>query len=267
MVSGDVAYIHVCGGSNPSLRIECSNYNWLLLFSLLRYFIYINLLIIYIKNMNEEMYCDDSNEVQLFYKIELRVPSDDAITDPEKQKPYIFDLLNTFQTSFMGKSFPLVDDQIPEDVKPASHFISFDKEHGLVLCVNFFVEYNKMHSTEAIKEILTKLDEELDGQFSDGWGENSFGFEHDGKVIYAEFSSSNLCKIVMPVMGYCSQFNVKWSSIEEIEKVEWMCGLENGAYNMLHNPKRHEENLKGYSFSKKMLEKFDYVKEHLNKFF
>lgn len=215
-----------------------------------------------------EMYCDDSNQIQLFYKIELDVSQDDdMVTDPEKQKPYIFDLLSAFQTSFMGKSFPLVDDQIPKAVKPGSHFISFDKEHGLVLCVNFFVDYNYMHNTEAIKKILNKLDEELEKQFSDGWGENSFGFVHDGKDVYANFKTRNLCKIVMPVMGYCSQFNVKWSSIEEIEKVEWMCGLENGAFDMLHNPKRHEENLKGYSFSKKMLEKFDYIKEHLNKFF
>lgn len=220
----------------------------------------------------EKMYCDDSNEIQMFYKIELNVPtsddnSSDTITEPEDQKPYIFDLLNAFQTSFMGKSFPLIDDQIPKDVKPASHFISFDKEHGLVLCVNFFVEYNYMHNTEAIKKILNELNEELENQFSDGWGENSFGFTHDGKEIYAQFSTSNLCKVVMPVMGYCSQFNVKWSSIEEIEKVEWMCGLENGAFNMLHNPKRHEENLKEYTFSKRMLEKFDYIKEHLNNFF
>ena len=218
------------------------------------------------------MYCDDSNEIQMFYKIELNVPtsddnSSDTITEPEDQKPYIFDLLNAFQTSFMGKSFPLMDNQIPKDVKPASHFISFDKEHGLVLCVNFFVEYNYMHNTEAIKKILNELNEELENQFSDGWGENSFGFTHDGKEIYAQFSTSNLCKIVMPVMGYCSQFNVKWSSIEEIEKVEWMCGLENGAFNMLHNPKHHEENLKEYTFSKRMLEKFDYIKEHLNNFF
>ena len=252
---------------------ESSNYDWLLLFSLLSYFIYINLLINYIKNMSKEkMYCDDSNEIQMFYKIELNVPTSDdnssnIITESEDQKPYIFDLLNAFQTSFMGKSFPLIDDQIPKDVKPASHFISFDKEHGLVLCVNFFVEYNYMHNTEAIKKILNELNEELENQFSDGWGENSFGFTHDGKEIYAQFSTSNLCKVVMPVMGYCSQFNVKWSSIEEIEKVEWMCGLENGAFNMLHNPKRHEENLKEYTFSKRMLEKFDYIKEHLNNFF
>lgn len=215
-----------------------------------------------------EMYCDDSNQIQLFYKIELDVSQDDdKIIEPEDQKPYIFDLLNAFQSSFMGKSFPLIDDQIPKGVKPASHFISFDKEHGLVLCVNFFVDYDYMHSTEAIKKILNKLDEELEKQFSDGWGENSFGFKHDGKDVYAQFSTSNLCKIVMPVMSYCSQFNVKWSSIEEIDKVEWMCGLENGAFNMLYRPERHEENLKEYSYSPKMLEKFEYIKEHLNKFF
>lgn len=231
------------------------------------------------------MYCDDSNEIQLFYKIEINAPAsdnlkepedqkpyvfelfNDTITEPEDQKPYVFDLLNAFQSSFMGKSFPLIDDQIPKGVKPASHFISFDKEHGLVLCVNFFVDYDYMHNTEAIKKILNKLDEELEKQFSDGWGENSFGFNHDGKDVYAEFRSSNLCKIVMPVMGYCSQFNVKWSSIEEIDKVEWMCGLENGAFNMLHRPERHEENLKAYSYSPRMLEKFDYIKEHLNNFF
>ena len=215
----------------------------------------------------EKMYCDDSNEIQLFYKIEINDPATDELKEPEDQKPYIFDLLNAFQSSFMGKSFPLIDDQIPKGVKPASHFISFDKEHGLVLCVNFFVDYDYMHSTEAIKKILNKLDEELEKQFSDGWGENSFGFKHDGKDIYAEFKSSNLCKIVMPVMGYCSQFNVKWSSIEEIDKVEWMCGLENGAFNMLYRPEHHEENLKEYSYSPKMLEKFEYIKEHLNKFF
>ena len=215
----------------------------------------------------EKMYCDDSNEIQLFYKIEINDPTSDELKEPEDQKPYIFDLLNEFQSSFMGKSFPLIDDQIPKGVKPASHFISFDKEHGLVLCVNFFVDYDYMHNTEAIKKILNKLDEELEKQFSDGWGENSFGFKHDGKDVYAEFRSSNLCKIVMPVMGYCSQFNVKWSSIEEIDKVEWMCGLENGAFNMLYRPERHEENLKAYSYSPKMLEKFEYIKEHLNKFF
>jgi len=235
--------------------------------------VYNNYIFFYIKNMSKEkMYCDDSNEIQLFYKIELDVPTsgevlNDKITDPEEQKPYIFDLLNAFQTSFMGKSFPLIDDQIPKSVKPGSHFISFDKEHGLVLCVNFFIDYDYMHNTEAIKKILHKLDEELDGQFSDGWGENSFGFKHDGKYVYAEFRSSNLCKIVMPVMGHCSHFNVKWSSIDEIEKVEWMCGMENGAFNMLHRPKFHEENLKEYSFSPKMLEKFAYIKEHLDKFF
>lgn len=215
-----------------------------------------------------EMYCDDSNQIQLFYKIELDVSQDDdKIIEPEDQKPYIFDLLSAFQTSFMGKSFPLIDDQIPKVVKPGSHFISFDKEYGLVLCVNFFVDYDYMHNTEAIKKILNMLDEELEKQFSDGWGENSFGFKHDGKDVYAQFSTSNLCKIVMPVMGYCSQFNVKWSSIEEIDKVEWMCGLENGAFNMLYRPERHEENLKEYGYSKKMLEKFEYIKEHLNKFF
>ena len=212
------------------------------------------------------MYCDDSNEIQMFYKIELNVSDhDNVLTEPEKQKPYIFDLLNAFQTSFMGKTFPLVDEQIPENVKPGSHFISFDNEHGLVLCVNFFIDYNYMHNTEAIKKILRKLNEELDGQFCDGWGENSFGFIYEGEAIYADFKTSNLCKIVMPVMGHCSKFNVKWSSIEEIEKVEWMCGMDNGAFNMLHRPKHHEENLKYCNGI--MLEKFEYVKKHLDKFF
>ena len=229
---------------------------------------------------DKEMYCDDSNQIQMFYKMDLTLGYDpenpnadcDELFDIERQKRYLPDLLNAFQSTFMGKTFPLNDDQVPDGVKPAGHFLSFDNEFGVVLCVNFFIDSNILHNTESTKKILHELYDELDGQFGDGWGENAFGFKSNHQEIYMEVGE--LAKIVAPVMGHCSHFNVKWNSIDEIEHINWMLYLDNGAYDMMYRPKQFEENRKKstevyakYGVPDPNTERDEFIKKNLDRFF
>jgi hypothetical protein len=226
-----------------------------------------------------DMYCDVDNHIQLFYKVDLMPCLDEdeedyddieeAITDPEKQKPYVLDLLGSFQSSFMGKTFPLCNnDKIPKGVKPANHFLSFDKEHGLVLCVGFYLDPRMLTDTDATKATLHKLHDALYGQFSDGWGENGFGFTCDNHLVYANFHGRSLVKIVAPVGCHCGNFNVKWSSIDEIEHINWMLYHDNGAVEMLDECRKgNAENLKNICNCGYQLERYKYVSEHLDHFF
>lgn len=115
------------------------------------------------------MYCDDSNEIQLFYKIEISDPIPDEvltepITDPEEQKPYIFDLLNAFQTSFMGKSFPLVDDQIP-----MGSDIAYIPEKKIA-CIDLTSYYEDDEHPETEADLCDFIDMFTDGYTSDQHG-------------------------------------------------------------------------------------------------
>lgn len=229
---------------------------------------------------NEKFYCTYSNHIQLFYKIELSGNTDDVddiIEDLDQQKALLPDLLNAFQTSFMGKTFPLNEDQLPKEAIIGGHNISFDKELGIVLCLGFYIDSNTLCSTEKTKDVLNTLQDEIDGQFEDGWGENGFFFEQVDKPFYTHFRSRNLAKIVAPVQGYSAHFNVKWPSIDAIENINWMLYHDNGAYDMLYKPEYHakviescEKVCKEYGIPVEKdynMQRYNYVKEHLDRFF
>ena len=234
--------------------------------------------------MADEPYYDDSDQLQFFFKLELTsyYDSDSDSADPEydddetviddleQQKAVLPDLLNAFQTTFMGKTYPLCKDQFPKGTKMGNHFISFDNEFGIVLCVSFYLDARMLTDTDATKKTLTQLMREFDGQFEDGWGENGFGFSCNGKCVYASFKTANLVKVVAPVQGHCSHFNVRWPSIDAIEHINWMLYMDNGAFDMLYRKEEHDEQVnkrKEAGCFQYYLERDQYIREHLDQFY
>lgn len=225
-------------------------------------------------------FCNYSNHIQLFYRIEITgtdVNGDETVLSEQKKKQLLPDLLSAFQSSFMGKTYPLCDDQFPEGTKAGGHFISFDKDHGIVLCMGVYIESNILCNTEKTKEVLYKLEDEIDGQFNDGWGENGFGFESGDQTYYCQFNTSHLVCIVAPVQGHCANFNVRWKNTEAIENINWMLYHDNGAFNMLYRPEESKEEIQAQlDMLKKFgidpendykMQRFNYIKEHLDMFF
>lgn len=225
-------------------------------------------------------YCDYSNNIQLFYRIEITgndENGDEIELSEEEKKQLLPDLLSAFQSSFMGKTYPLCDDQFPEGTKAGGHFISFDKDHGIVLCMGVYINSRILSDTEKTKEVLYKLEDEIDGQFNDGWGENGFLFESGDKPYYCKFSSSDLVGIVASVQGHCANFSVRWKNTEAIEHINWMLYHDNGAFDMLYRPEESKAEIQAQlDMLKKFgippekdytMQRFNYIKEHLDMFF
>lgn len=211
------------------------------------------------RRKDNDMWCDCHNMVQLFYPMELSANDDRELDTPESHREFVPDALEAFSSSFCGKTFVLTDSQLPEGVLPANHFLTFDSKIGLALCIGFYIDMEILHNTDEFKKILNTLNEEVEGQFHDGWGESPFNFRHGEDTFYMS-PDYHLAHIVAPVKC-CSFLAAKWASIDEIDHVEWMLNHEY-VYNLMCNPR---EFVKEYEFYKKKkitdrVQALDYVK-------
>jgi hypothetical protein len=163
--------------------------------------------------------------------------------DLEEERKIFPELLAWFGPTWFARNFPHNEDDLPKGVEPAQHFLTWDKKKGICLCVGYYIDQGIIDDTEDFKETLTKIIDDAEGQFSDGWGE---GFEQRdfkvGRTRYAPQAQSDVIAIVAPVACY-ENFMVKWKSVNEIEHTDWMLGYDNDAFNICYNKAAHEEKL------------------------
>ena len=183
----------------------------------------------------------DTETVQIYYKINVRtgVNNDDISVAEEKE---IFpELLSWYGPTWFARNFPQNEEDLPEGVSPAHHFITWDRKKGTCLCVGYYFDPAILDDTEAFKDTLRKIIDDASGQFSDGWGE---GLEQrDVKVGRKEYSPQvhdEVVSIVAPVPPH-ENFLVRWKSVDEIEHVEWMLHYDNDAFNIVYNKAEHEK--------------------------
>jgi hypothetical protein len=159
-------------------------------------------------------------------------------------------------------------DDLPKGVEPAQHFLTWDKKKGICLCVGYYIDQGIIDDTEDFKETLTKIIDDAEGQFSDGWGE---GFEQRdfkvGRTRYSPQAQSDVIAIVTQVALH-ENFMVKWKSVDEIEHTDWMLGYDNDAFNICFNKAAHEKKLqenKYFGIGKE--EMFKFIEQNKKHFF
>lgn len=179
--------------------------------------------------------------IQIYYSLNVRTGENFDEISIEEQRKILPDLLAWYSLTWFARNFPHNEEDLPDGAKASKHFISFDKEKGLTLCVEYLIDENIVLDTEKFKKILTEIVEDAEGQFSDGWGES---FEQQyfkiGEQEYYPKADSDIFWIIANV-GFSESFLVRWKSIDEIEHVNWMLAYDNDAFNMLFHEEQHKK--------------------------
>ena len=181
-------------------------------------------------------------QVQIYYNLRVRRDDGDDFLELslEEQKKILPDLLAWYSPTWFARNFPHNEEDLPDGVKPSKHFISFDKEKGLSLCVEYLIDENIVTDTEKFKKTLKAIADDAEGQFSDGWGESfeQYSFKIGDETYYPR-ADSDIHQIVTNV-GFSESLMVRWKSIEEIEHSDWMLSHNNDAANMLFHEEQHK---------------------------
>lgn len=211
--------------------------------------------------------------IQIYYNLSVCTDENFDELSIEEQRKILPDLLAWYSFTWFAKNFPHNEEDLPYGVKPSKHFISFDKENGLSLCVEYLIDENIVLDTEKFKKILQEITEDAEGQFSDGWGES---FEqHSFKIGEQEYypkADSDIFWIVASV-GLNDSLLVRWKSIDEIEHVDWMLAYDNDAINMLFHEEQHKKRIEREMKIADMLkdtytiDKLKFVETQQDKFF
>lgn len=187
-------------------------------------------------------------QVQIYYSLNVRRDDgeDFRVISLEEQRKILPDLLAWYSPTWFAKNFPHNEEDLPDGVKPSKHFISFDDDNGLSLCVEYLIDEHIVFNTENFKKILKEITDDAEGQFADGWGESfeqhCFKIENNGEYLYYPKVDSDIYWIVTNV-GFSESLLVKWKSIDEIEHVDWMLSFENDAINMLFHEEQHKKRI------------------------
>ena len=229
--------------------------------------------------------------VQVLWKVyfEFWREDDDDPQDAysaEEQAPLLADMFNAYSHSYQATSSPH-SEHIAAGVREENHFLTFDKELGVCLCVNYGVSEKILYDTEKFKKAIQSIDNDIG---LDCWLNTHFHFKSNG-IEYCGWGNHGPVRIVAPVEG--SGLLFKWSSIDEIANVEWALSHDNGAHGVLFDPKEHEaylkflngdiedmtkflnENGKGdevdsnlrIQYDREILQMIEFVKQHKDNFF
>lgn len=179
--------------------------------------------------------------VQVLWKVyfEFWREDDDDPQDAysaEEQAPLLADMFNAYSHSYQATSSPH-SEHIAAGVREENHFLTFDKELGVCLCVNYGFSEKIIHDTEKFKKAIQSIDNDIG---LDCWLDTHFHFKSNG-IEYCGWGNHGPVRIVAPVEG--SGLLFRWNNIDEIEKVDWAIDNENDALNIVRHPKRHEEEL------------------------
>ena len=187
-------------------------------------------------------------QVQIYYNLSVRRDDGEDFRELslEEQKKNLPDLLAWYSPTWFARNFPHNEEDLPERVKPSKHFISFDDEKGLSLCVEYFIDEDIVMDTEKFKKTLKAIADDAEGQFSDGWGESfeqhCFKVGNNGEHLYYPKADSDIHQIVTNV-GFSESLMVRWKSINEIEHSDWMLAYDNDASNMLFHQEQHKRRI------------------------
>ena len=179
--------------------------------------------------------------VQVLWKVYFEFWREDG-DDPqdaysaEEQAPLLTDMFNAYSHSDQATSSPH-SEHIAAGVREENHFLTFDKELGVCLCVNYGFSEKILHDTEKFKKAIQSIDNDIG---LDCWLDTHFHFKSNG-IEYCGWGNHGPARIVAPVEG--SGLLFRWNNIDEIEKVDWAIDNENDALNIVRHPKRHEEEL------------------------
>lgn len=203
--------------------------------------------------------------VQIYYKVNVRSGENYDDIDLDKERKIFPELLSWFGPTWFSRNFPHNEGDLPKGVKPAQHFLTWDKKKGICLCVGYYIDQDIIYDTEDFKETLAKIIDDAEGQFSDGWGE---GFEQRdfkvGRTRYSPNAPSDVIAIVAPV-AFHETFMVKWKTVDEIEHTDWMLGYSNEQFNICFDKAAHEKERKYFSMDKKEI--FDFIEKNKKHFF
>lgn len=181
--------------------------------------------------------------VQIYYSLNVLTGENLDELSVEEQRKILPDLLAWYSFTWFAKNFPHNEEDLPDGVKASNHFISFDKDNGLSLCVEYLIDEHIVFNTEKFKKTLKDITDDAEGQFSDGWGES---FEQCsftvGEQKYYPKADSDIFWIVT-IVGFSDSLLVRWKSIDEIENVDWMLSYDNDAINMLFNEEQHKHRI------------------------
>ncbi len=210
----------------------------------------------------------DADVVQIYYKVNVRSGDNYDDIDLKKERKIFPELLSWFGPTWFGRNFPHNEGDLPKGVEPAQHFLTWDKKEGICLCVGYYIVQDIICNNADFKETLTKIIDDAEGQFSDGWGE-SFEQHHFkvGRTRYSPQAHSGVIAIVAPV-GSHESFMVKWESVEEIEHADWMLAYDNDAFNICFNKAAHEDNLQVSRYlGMDKGEMFEFIEKNKKRFF
>jgi hypothetical protein len=187
---------------------------------------------------------EETEVVQLLYALHIRSLEDDdddddgsMYGDAVSQMPIFPDLMAAFTHSSQAVDAPYYN--LPEGVTGSNYFMSFDKELGAVLCVNYNIPHNIIYDTSKFVAAIKAIDADIGRNF-DSWINCHFEFKSGGKT-FSVWANGEPDRIIAPIEG--TMLRYRWNRIEEIDKVEWALNRRNDAHNIVFRPKLHAEEL------------------------
>lgn len=211
--------------------------------------------------------------IQIYYGLTIKTGEDMEDISIDEQKKILPEFLAWYSPTWFARNFPQNEEDLPAGVKASKHFVSFDMEKGLSLCVEYNIDEDIVNDTDKFKKTLSAIVDDAEGQFSDGWGESfeQHSFEVNGQE-YCPQANSDIIGIVTNVDLHESLL-VKWKSIDEIEHTYWMLSYDNDIVNILYHEEQHNKNVerekkmaKLTSYTEK-LDMYEFVKSHKEHFF
>lgn len=203
--------------------------------------------------------------VQIHFKLHLCTGENHDTISVARERKILPAFMEWFSASWFAREFPQNENDLPKGVKAAQHFVTFDKKKGLVLCLGYYIDHQVVRLDDKFKEVLRQIVDDVERQFSDGWGESfeQRSMKH-GKARFWPSLSTDIVRIVVPVMENC-RTAVFWKSIEEIEHAGWMTYFDNDIFNILYNRARHEQKVREAD-SQSLRNIYQYVDEHKHQF-